>query len=183
MQGTSRVLFVAHGRIEQGHEAVVGALGEGASIPVDLLREEGEAPTDERQQLSRGEALCQHTVPHNRRTQHGHLFALACQGAVHRQGPAAEAARGSDLRGEGTWVGIVRGGSREVRALCLGQRTVRRSGYTFFHGCHEAVSIAAEGPDVVLLHPVIGHSLADHAQAMRHDCHGSVLSAQPAPGR
>src|SRR5262245_8457812 len=59
-----------------------------------------------------------------------------------------------------------------VKALYLGQRVVRRAGCTrsresgpFLHGSHEAVPVAAERPDVVLPHPVIGYSLADHSQA------------------
>jgi hypothetical protein len=95
VQGTSRVIFVSNRRTEQDHDAVVGELGDGACISADLLSEEGEAPTDERQQVFRVEALYQHTAPCNRRTQNGDLFALAFQGAAHRQDLVGEAARGA----------------------------------------------------------------------------------------
>jgi hypothetical protein len=175
VQGVSRVLFVGHGRPEQGHEAIVGELGDSTSIPVDLLREEGKAPADERQQLFGGKALCQHTASHNRRTQHGNLFALACQDAAHRWNLVSKAARGSDLRGGRTQVGGVNGRRSVAGALYLGQRAVRRSGGAFLYGCHEAISVAAERLDTALLHPVIGHGLANHAQAMCQRRFGNKL--------
>jgi hypothetical protein len=43
------------------------------------------------------------------------------------------------------------------------------------NGCHEAVPVAAEGLDAVLLHAVVAHGLADHAQASRQRCFGDEL--------
>jgi len=158
---------VCHGCTEQGHDAVVGELSDGAFIAVYLLAEEGEAPARERKQVFRIEACGQRAIPHDLRTQHGDLFALAFQATTHRQELVGEVAGGSDLRGGCTQVGVVKGRRSAEVALHLGQRVVRRSGCAFLNGCHEAIPVAAESLDEVLPDPVIGHGLADHSQATR----------------
>ena len=153
----------------------MGELSNDAFIPVCLLSEEGEAPAYERQQVFRIEALCQRTVSHDLRTQHGDLLALAFHSTAHRQDLVGKVAGGSDLQGGCTQIGGVNGRRSAEGALCPGQGAFRRAGCAFLHGCHEAIPVAAESLDTVLPHPVIGHSLADHAQAPRQRRLGDEL--------
>src|SRR5262245_53146806 len=113
---------------EQGHNAVIGELSDGAFISMYLLAEEGEASACERKQVFRIEALGQRTVTHDLRTQHGDLFTLAFQGAAYRLGLVGQVAGWSDLRGRGTQVGVVNGRHRAEGTLYPGQQVVRRSG-------------------------------------------------------